>query len=90
MTGPDATSPPEQVVPHPTNINLKVNILKTTYIQKETINMIELKTLTCNRCNHVWYPRKPEEPGTCPKCKSPYWNKTRIRPIEATDEKAKA
>ena len=43
--------------------------------------------LTCNRCDHVWYSKcvKPDgaakDPKTCgnPVCKSPYWNKIRVR-----------
>lgn len=31
----------------------------------------------CLRCPHKWYPRKPELPKTCPKCRSPYWNTPR-------------
>ena len=31
----------------------------------------------CERCDHEWIPRGgvDEEPATCPKCKSPWWNK---------------
>ena len=36
--------------------------------------LLELK---CTRCGHVWYPRQPQNPEVCPKCKSPYWNKPR-------------
>ena len=34
----------------------------------------------CNRCNHKWI-GKLAEPKTCanPKCRTPYWNKPRIR-----------
>ena len=36
--------------------------------------------LTCNRCDYTWEPRASGKlPGTCPKCKSPYWNKERVR-----------
>lgn len=31
----------------------------------------------CTRCGHVWYPRSPDRPRICPKCKSPYWDKAR-------------
>ena len=32
----------------------------------------------CDRCGHEWVPRNINvEPGVCPKCKSPYWNKPR-------------
>lgn len=33
----------------------------------------------CERCNHSWFPRMNAKPKFCPKCKSPYWNKKRIR-----------
>jgi DNA-directed RNA polymerase subunit RPC12/RpoP len=32
----------------------------------------------CERCAHEWLPREPgQAPITCPKCKSPYWDKPR-------------
>lgn len=33
-----------------------------------------LRPQTCKKCGHAWTPRKPKEPETCPKCRSPYWN----------------
>ena len=36
-----------------------------------------LPTLHCLRCGHDWYPRSPEAPKQCPKCRSPYWNRPR-------------
>jgi len=36
---------------------------------------------TCNRCGHKWTPRENGEPKVCPSCKSPYWNKERIRNV---------
>ena len=36
---------------------------------------------TCNRCGHEWVPRENGEPEVCPKCKSPYWNKVRVRKV---------
>ena len=34
--------------------------------------------LSCLRCGHKWVRRNPDKlPDTCPKCKSPYWNKER-------------
>lgn len=35
----------------------------------------------CNRCGNVWYSRN-KSPRSCAnkKCKSPYWNKARVRP----------
>lgn len=38
---------------------------------------VNLRIVECNRCGHKW-PTKIE-PKCCPKCKSPYWNKARIR-----------
>lgn len=35
----------------------------------------------CLRCGHEWFPRTPNEPRVCPKCKSPYWNKPRTRKV---------
>ena len=36
-----------------------------------------LTTLHCLRCGHDWYPRIPETPKQCPKCRSPYWDSPR-------------
>lgn len=44
---------------------------------------IQLEGYKCERCGHIWLPRKQEngkeqlEPRVCPKCKSPYWNTPR-------------
>ena len=32
----------------------------------------------CTRCGEVWY-SKNEDPKACNGCKSPYWNKPRVR-----------
>ena len=37
----------------------------------------------CNRCGCVWTSRR--EPKTCSKCRSPYWNKERLRKIKNKD-----
>ena len=29
----------------------------------------------CVRCNHAWYPRKPEIPKRCAGCGAPYWDR---------------
>jgi len=37
-------------------------------------------TLVCLRCDHSWLRRSLAKiPGTCPRCCSPYWNRTRQR-----------
>ncbi len=38
----------------------------------------KLPEVTCRRCGHSWYPRQPEV-RICPKCKSPYWDKARVK-----------
>lgn len=40
---------------------------------------VDLPEFVCLRCGHCWYPRKPEKPTVCPKCKSPYWDKEKER-----------
>jgi len=39
---------------------------------------IKIDELICKRCNHKWIPRK-REIRICPKCKSPYWDRDRVR-----------
>ena len=39
------------------------------------IGMVLLEACRC-RCGHEWLPRvKDEKPRTCPKCKSPNWDR---------------
>jgi len=42
---------------------------------------ITVEELECLRCHYTWFPRivnaEIKIPGTCPKCRSPYWNKIR-------------
>lgn len=40
---------------------------------------IELPKFKCKRCGHEWHPRKQEYPKCCAKCKSPYWDRDRIK-----------
>jgi predicted Zn-ribbon and HTH transcriptional regulator len=42
--------------------------------------------LSCNRCNHSWWARSLSLPKVCPKCKSPYWNKERVRKVKSKGE----
>jgi len=34
----------------------------------------------CQRCGYDWIPRTEVQPRTCPKCKSPYWDRPRRTP----------
>ena len=38
-----------------------------------------LSELKCLRCDYKWWPRSQERPQTCPKCRSPYWDKKKTR-----------
>src|SRR5437762_3084426 len=39
---------------------------------------ITLMGFRCERCEHEWVPRDSDsDPKTCPKCKSPYWDRPR-------------
>ena len=40
---------------------------------------IKIDGFLCNRCKNEWAPRKKGfKPVSCPKCKSPYWDKERV------------
>lgn len=34
----------------------------------------------CKICGHRWYPRTPERPRVCPRCKNARWDRGRARP----------
>ena len=45
-----------------------------------------LPVLRCLRCAHAWTPRGDGTPPlTCPKCRSPYWNRPRPSAVANTD-----
>ncbi len=53
----------------------------------QTVECIEMEVempksyvtrLRCKRCEYKWVPRIPS-PAVCPKCHSPYWNKSATR-----------
>jgi len=39
------------------------------------------EVLECNRCGYRWMQQRLAIPGTCSNCRSPYWNKERVRRI---------
>lgn len=53
-------------------------------MSRSTISTIKLPTLRCNRCGYEWFPRAPQHPAVCAnkQCKSPYWNKKRVRKLK--------
>lgn len=38
-----------------------------------------LHQFSCLRCGHKWSPRKPVTPKCCGKCKTPYWDRPKVR-----------
>jgi predicted Zn-ribbon and HTH transcriptional regulator len=60
------------------------NMENTEMEEKMAKGRIRLPTLTCKRCGHKWVPRT-SDPGACPKCHSPHWNKA----LAKKGEKAK-
>ena len=42
---------------------------------------IQLPTLRCLRCGHVWVPRQSQPPVKCASrpCGSPYWNRPKVK-----------
>jgi len=38
-----------------------------------------LKIWNCKRCLHEWANRLDKKPVICPHCKSPYWDRERVR-----------
>ena len=68
-------------------LNYRYSIVKTGRGAKEVrMPRIIIEGYRCQRCNHHWAPRNgtgyrdKEDPKTCPKCKTPYWNKPRVHP----------
>lgn len=45
-----------------------------------------VKKWVCQRCGHKWIPRHENRPKICPKCKSPYWDRERVRPTAEKPE----
>jgi Zn finger protein HypA/HybF involved in hydrogenase expression len=41
---------------------------------------VKITKLQCERCGHQWIPKK-EEVRQCPKCKSAYWDKPKVKEV---------
>jgi len=49
---------------------------------------VKVDAWRCSRCSHTWVSKAATvRPVTCPRCKSPYWNKPRLRPKPTNDAK---
>lgn len=46
-----------------------------------------IEKVKCNRCGFEWFPRTEAPPKWCAKCKSPYWNKPRVKGIKKLTER---
>ena len=48
---------------------------------------VKLKEYTCERCRHVWRQRVSgtDDPLTCAKCRSAYWNRPRRNRVNTTE-----
>lgn len=77
-TLPDTSDydPPSRWEPLDIDVSLAPNPM-LDYLTSITIHQF-----TCNRCGGSWLPRRLKKPGRCPKCGSPYWNKTRVRNLK--------
>ena len=42
----------------------------------------DIRIVSCGRCTHKWATRLEFGPKHCPGCKTPYWNKNRVRKVE--------
>jgi len=49
-------------------------------MQKEWGVKVDIKGNKCSRCGYEWVPHDFDDvPETCPRCRTPYWNKERVR-----------
>lgn len=43
---------------------------------------VQIWAFQCSRCEHVWTPIVLDPaPSVCPKCKTPYWNRSRLQDV---------
>ena len=45
-----------------------------------------LPTYHCLRCGHKWHPRKNVKPLVCGKCKSPYYDRPKLKKDKTNSE----
>lgn len=58
-------------------------------MKKEVFGVgVTIKGNRCSRCGYEWVPHNFQDiPETCPNCRSPYWNKNRVRAKKGENEK---
>lgn len=63
-----------------TNIVTTLNVvMKSFSFRINSLNGAGGEGHKCLRCGHKWKSKYKRKPITCPECKSPYWNKPRVR-----------
>jgi predicted Zn-ribbon and HTH transcriptional regulator len=53
------------------------------------MSILEELMLQCNRCRHKWLRRSLTPPKQCPRCKTAFWDKPRVRKITRDRRAAK-
>jgi hypothetical protein len=58
----------------------QIELVKESKIRKNATRYGEIWLHECGRCGHLWT-SQVESPATCAQrdCRSPYWNKPRVR-----------
>ena len=41
---------------------------------REGMNTYPLPRHRCQKCGHIWIPRRDEKPAVCPECKTKHWD----------------
>lgn len=58
---------------------LKHSVIRTS-VDAMPYKVIKTVYFICSRCKYEWIPRDSgKRPVTCPKCRSPYWDRPRTR-----------
>ncbi len=60
--------------------------IKENERRSERMPEVTITAFKCERCEHIWLPKSDRRPTICPKCKSPYWDKPRLRPAKVKIE----
>lgn len=48
---------------------------------RDALEEIVIRPMICSRCGYDWMPRTAARPTVCPKCKSPYWDKKKLKKL---------
>jgi len=76
------TEAESQVDENAQKINLAGYLTTHTYkriLPFEMTTKVVVTELSCTRCRHSWYARRPQPPKVCPNCKRQDWNKPKAK-----------